>query len=251
MKLRILSDLHNEFSKFAPPKIETDVVVLAGDLHNGVMSAKFILDNFKDKPVVFVAGNHEYYSNAWPKLRDKLAKKFEGTNVAFLDRESIVIDGVRFLGATLWTDFACYGESAIEAAKEYAAPNVSDFSVIHNSDTGKLITPEDTRLEHWLDRNWLKENLEQSFPGPTIVVTHHAPSSKSCHPRFMGSRINPCFYSNMDSLVTLADVWVHGHAHDTYNYKMGNCQVICNPRGYPGEDAGFRCDLVFDLKGEM
>ncbi|MEM9690500.1 MAG: metallophosphoesterase, partial [Pseudomonadota bacterium] len=110
MKLHILSDIHVEFEAFVPPATDADVIVLAGDIHVGRKGLDWALEQFPDKPVIYVLGNHEYYGKAVPKLTNELQKIAANTNVHLLERSSVEIDGVTFLGSTLWTDFELFGD---------------------------------------------------------------------------------------------------------------------------------------------
>ena len=105
MKLQILSDLHLEFAPCQIVNTDADVVILAGDIHLGDRGYKWAEQNIKNKEVIYVLGNHEFYKEATPRLFEKLKKETKGTNIHVLENESISIGGVKFLGCTLWTDF--------------------------------------------------------------------------------------------------------------------------------------------------
>ena len=133
MKLLVLSDLHLEFAPFVPdPAIvqAVDVVVLAGDISNGTKAISWARQAFGSKPVVYVAGNHEFYGFHWIKLLDQLREQAAVHGVHFLECQAATFEGVRFLGATLWTNFELFGPARKEQAMREAARCINDFQLI-------------------------------------------------------------------------------------------------------------------------
>jgi predicted phosphodiesterase len=234
MKLNILSDLHLGFGAFDRPETDADVVVLAGDISRPREAAAWAL-RF-DKPVVFVLGNHEFYGSSIDGAAEELKQLCAGTHVHVLDSSELVIGRVRFLGATLWSDFALFGEGEPRAtAMARAQELIRDFSRIRLAEaTGAVFTPEDAAALFKRHADWLAERLAAAHDGPTIVVTHHAPSRQSIHPRFAGSLLNACFVSDAERLLGMdrAQLWIHGHTHDSFDYRVNGTRVVCNPRGY-------------------
>ena len=152
-----------------------------------------------------------------------------------LDDAEVVIDGVRFLGSTLWTDFMLQGDGApkqlaVDAAQRF----MRDFSRIRSGDGNALFTPADAAARFARHAAWLDAKLDTTHAGPTVVITHHAPSPRSIHPRFAGSALNACFVSDAEHLVGAARArwWIHGHTHDSFDYALHGTRVVCNPRGY-------------------
>ena len=146
----------------------------------------------------------------------------EVANVHVLERDALVLGGVRLLGATLWTDYALQGDA--EAAMHAAGRLLADHHMIRNGD--RPWTPWHARAEHHSSRAWLAEQLAVKHPGPTVVVTHHAPSRQSVSPRFKFDAVTPAFVSDLGDLVGQADVWVHGHTHAGFDYTIGGCRVV-------------------------
>ena len=110
MKLHILSDLHLELTPFEPPATAADVVVLAGDIDVGWRGLDWAATAFAGKPVLYVAGNHEYYRRGIAEVDSALkAEAATSANVQVLQGDEIVLGDIRFLGTTLWTDFALHG----------------------------------------------------------------------------------------------------------------------------------------------
>lgn len=234
MKIRIFSDLHLEFQDWTPPPLKANVVVLAGDIHVGTRAFAWVRRHFKSEAIVYVAGNHEYFGSDIPSLQQRLRAAAREFDVQYLESDSVVIDGVRFLGTTLWTDFALYGSDPqqVSEAMEYAFRAMYDYRSIKMSPQEDLL-PEHTRVMHGMQARWLKRQLDEPFAGPTVVVTHHLPHPMSVHPIYEGERSNPAFASDLSGLFgDRVNLWVHGHTHESMDYRLGSTRVICNPRGY-------------------
>lgn len=181
------------------------------------------------KPVLYVPGNHEFYGASLDATVAELKRLAAGTAVHVLDNEARVLGGVRFLGSTLWTDFRLFGDGhGRTAAMREAARFIRDFQRIER------FTPQHSAELFARNAAWLAQRLAEPFPGPTVVVTHHAPSPKSIHPRFAGSPLNACFVSDAERLVDgqRCVLWIHGHTHDSFDYLLNGARVLCNPRGY-------------------
>ena len=163
-----------------------------------------------------------------------------------------VLDGVRFLGATLWTDFAFYGAGPrLLKSMSDASRSVSDFRMIRLGKT-ELLRPEHVREMHLAQVKWLEEQALEEFDGPTIVITHYLPHRRSIHPRYEGDPLNPAFVSDLASLVKLpVTLWIHGHTHESLDYTVNGTRVVCNPRGYlPMEtNPAFNTRFVVGVEG--
>ena len=246
MKLQILSDLHLEMGDHAPVQTDADVVVLGGDVHVGRRGVGWIKKHFGDKPVIYIAGNHEFYGNSVPGLFNELRSAVEGSNICVLENESVDIDGYRFLGCTLWTDFQAWNDPA--AAMLVAKNGISDFNVIRGR--ADWFSPKDSVELHRESLGRLKDELNRHPPEKSVVITHHAPSEKSTPPQHAGEMLNAAFVSALDDFVSESGVplWIHGHTHYCVDYKIGKTRVFSNQRGYPGEsDAGFKPDVVIEV----
>ena len=246
MKLNILSDLHLSTGPLAHPGTDADVVILAGDIArpgDAVAWARGF-----DVPVVYVLGNHEFYGGSIDGTADEARRLCAGTHVHFLDQDELVIGNVRFLGATLWTNFKLFDDAAAnDTAKAQARERLRDFNRIRASAAAATVfTPDDSISIFEQHANWLAERLGTVHDGPTVVVTHHAPTRNSIHARFAGSLLNACFVSNLQDLLgsDRVQLWVHGHTHDSFDYVVNGTRVVCNPRGYARE--GINENAVFD-----
>ena len=233
MKLNILSDLHLGFAALDRPDNDADAVILAGDLARPSVAVAWAAA--LTKPVLYVAGNHEFYGGSIDGTRRELRALCAGTNVRLLDDDEVVLDGVRFLGSTLWTDFMLLGPKRREIAMRDGQRYMRDFSHIRLDEaTGAIFSPVDSAALFERHRRWLATKLAQPFAGRTVVITHHAPSRKSIHPRFANSLVNACFVSDVERLMdgARACLWVHGHTHDSFDYAVNGTRIVCNPRGY-------------------
>ncbi|MET0679989.1 MAG: metallophosphoesterase [Burkholderiales bacterium] len=244
MRIRVLSDLHLEAAPFDPPAAPADVVVLAGDIDNGPAGVEWAKARF-DAPVLYVAGNHEPYDGEFHATQAALRDAATGSRVQFLDRGETVIGGVRFLGCTLWTDFALVGEAGRKLALEKYAAWLVDYRAIRWHD--RQFSVADSTGLHAADRAWLARQLRHPFPGATVVITHHVPHPASIAPRLADHPLNPAFVSNLEDLMGHARLWIHGHTHHAFDYTVRGTRVLSNPRGYAGEETGFRADLVVEV----
>ena len=203
MKLNILSDLHIGYSALDTPLNDADVVVLAGDVAPPRQAAQWAMR--LTKPVIYVLGNHEFYGSSIDVAATELKRLCAGTHIRVLDNDAVIIDGVRFLGSTLWTDFKLFADATKRAAVIAEAQNrMRDFSRIRIDDgTGALFTPADSAALFERNVKWLDRSLDTPHAGATVVVTHHAPSRRSIHPRFADSLLNACFVSDAERLKML------------------------------------------------
>jgi len=238
LKLHLLSDLHLSQAGFTAPATDADVVVLAGDIARPPEAIAWARG--LGKPVLYVPGNHEFYGGSLPGTLAQLRGLCEGTQVRLLHDDEAVLDGVRFLGTPLWTDFLLFGSGpGRDAAVEAAGRFMRDFQRIRLAeDAPELFTPDDCAARFQGHAAWLQERLAQPFAGATVVITHHSPSPRSIHPRFEGSPINACFVSRAEHLLggDKVALWLHGHTHDSFDYVEASTRVVCNPRGYRRND---------------
>ncbi|MBS0505989.1 MAG: metallophosphoesterase family protein [Proteobacteria bacterium] len=254
MKLHILSDLHLGVQGMEQPRTDADIVVLAGDIARPAQAITWA-QGF-GKPVLYVPGNHEFYGASHAQVIAELRRLSQGTPVQVLSNDSLQLSGVRFIGSTLWGNFRIFDT---EEERQHAMAEVQrfmyDFSRIRmGPEPGDpLFTPQDAADLYETNVAWLARALAQPFAGPTVVITHHAPTLHSIHPRFAGSPLNAGFVSDAQDLVAAsgAQLWIHGHTHDSFDYQVQDTRVLCNPRGYAREgkveNALFDAQLVVEV----
>ena len=233
MKIQVASDLHLEFLAGRFPAYraidvtDAEVLVLAGDIHRHAMAVAAFRD--WPCPVVLLHGNHELYNSSVESTLAALAAAAPNAGmVRYLEKSEWRYQGVRFLGCCLWTDYALYGDP--QGAMRIARSVLMDHHVIRVG--ARAFMPADALAAHMEARAWLESQLALPFDGPTVVCTHHGPNLKSIHPSYENDPVNPCFISDLSELMEKADVWVHGHVHNSFDYTEGRTRVVANPRGY-------------------
>lgn len=271
MKINILNDLHLEFDRgptLALPGGET--LLLAGDIcvaaylrpnrtdkdarkHVNVCKAFFHQECAKYERVYYVMGNHEHYNGIFDYTAETLREFLEGTNVTLLDKEWVKLkDGWSLFGGTLWTNYNNRNWFAMHAAKD----KMNDHTIIKCMQQDNKLTrflPTDAADEH--DRCFaeIAEGMYDMdrIDDNKIIMTHHAPCGKSIHPRFTGDLLNYAYYTELGN--EIADnltfkYWIHGHMHDTWDYTVGECRVLCNPRGYQGHQLNPEFNTQFEFE---
>lgn len=243
MKLWILSDLHFDLRGLPDLHIpEADVCVVAGDIftHGVVPSLRWLDARIAaHMPVVFVAGNHEFYHDSFIGGH-AAASRFEAIgNIHYLENKCVQIDGFVFAGATLWTDFNLFGPDWSQKGMENAAAAMNDFRLITFGDEPRdRFRPIHTLKIHQKSRRFLEDMLAKYRDQKVVVVTHHAPSMLSVEEKYKTDLLTAAFASNLEGLMSPGGpaLWVHGHVHHFVDYMINDTRVIANPRGYPREE---------------
>jgi hypothetical protein len=271
MKIQLLSDLHLEAHPHwcAQPAPGADVLVLAGDVGSyqpgsQLADADFGLTRFSaaagwPTPVIFVPGNHEYdgmdFDVAHARLQDTCAR----LGLHWLERDTLVLGGVRFVGTTLWTDFDALcptdptsanalalqlkaRDKAFRAANFYLRKTLTQRA-------GQPWLAEGVRQQALVCQQWLREALAIPFDGPTVAVTHFAPSLMSADPRYGMVPGTAGFCNALDDLLPQARLWLHGHLHAPSDYMHRGCHVVANPLGYArkNEQVAFQPQMVIEI----
>jgi predicted phosphodiesterase len=250
MRLHVLSDLHLEQQPFESSAVEADVIVLAGDIDRGTRGVEWAAEWARGRPVLYVAGNHEFYGHALPGLIEELRAAAAGSTVRVLENDQVTLGGVRFLGCTLWSDFEFDGAERRAESMAVCERVVNDYEHIRFGPGGRTLAPRDTRMLHVSSRRWLATRLAQPHDGPTVIVTHHAPLIRGRPPSPVLRAVAGAFVSDVTELMGADRValWIFGHTHRPADLEMRGTHVISNPRGYPhqpvdGFDPGFVIDV--------
>ena len=241
MRVQIVSDLHLEFGNPIPSLTpEADVLVVAGDLaevRHPWLLAEAAAAWRAVQHVLYVPGNHEFYGSDIDDGRQILAGQCRFHGVTLLDRNAVTIEGTRFIGTTLWTDFLLDGIANEAAAHAEAQLRMSDFNgaILQRQRTRNFTTFESAR-RHVEDRAFIEHELAaaETAGTPVVVITHHAPTPRSVAPRFHGDPCNSAFASDLEAVISEYQpaLWIHGHMHDPVDITVGRTRVLCNPAGY-------------------
>lgn len=261
-----MSDLHMDFSKFEIPSMPDDsetVLILAGDVAEIAHKSSYI-DFFNEvcdqfKMVVYVFGNHEFYSDSIYRAHEHFARVVQRDNLYVLDDQKIELGNIVILGSTLWTDIDKGNPALVYESKNY----MSDYTVIRGGSPlmpyQRPLRPEDTIKRNMHSKNWLfseitKAEAEGKF---VIVVSHHAPTWESVSEEYKNDRMTHNFTNDYSEALLDNEgpnLWIHGHLHRAIDYKMGKTIVMANPRGYHSkqhnEYTGFDENLVIEVNEE-
>jgi predicted phosphodiesterase len=275
MRLQLLSDLHLENDPGFVPQAapDVDLLVLAGDVGSYQTGSRlnepdFGLRRFSPhhgpwRTVLYVPGNHEYDGLEYDEAHARLQEACARLGLTWLERETVVIDGVRFVGTTLWTDFEALVDPLADVTRQHQqrqkALRAANFYLRKNTSLrrGQPLLAEDLAALGRECQHWLRDALAAPFDGPTVAVTHFAPSLRSADPRYGLVPGTAGFCNALDELLPHAQLWMHGHLHCPVDYtvegtregRAWRCRVVANPLGYAhkGEQAGFRADWTVEV----
>jgi predicted phosphodiesterase len=258
MKIAIASDIHLEFKPIILRNDENaDVLVLAGDIltANHLTRESYLkpaidsftnscVSNFKD--VIYIAGNHEHYDHDFQRTHTVLRDYFKHDNLHILEKQSIVIGDVTFIGGTMWSDMDKSNPNTLLNIRAM----MNDFILVTNDHGRRTFTPEDSVEDHHEMVKFILDSIKDSS-NKYVVVSHHAPSELSIHPKYKADALslimNSAYYSSLEHIMLdhpQIKYWIHGHTHTSFDYMMGQTRVICNPRGYPGQTRNFKLKYV-------
>jgi len=271
MKIALTSDIHLEFGDWNPSNPDgADVLILGGDImvaadfgrpdpHDIMLSPKE--ERYRDflekcktnyKHVIYVMGNHDHYHGDFATTKDILSEACNRVGVTLLDKETITIDDVTFIGGTLWTDMNNEDPMTLHSMSGL----MNDFRCVKNSNRavhfkdpeGKFHTrpakfsPDDAVVDHKEMLDYIRLMIEGKWDQKFVVVGHHAPSRSSTHPRYKDDYLMNGGYSTELSEFIIdhpqIKAWTHGHTHDEFDYVVGSTRVMCNPRGYVNYERG-------------
>jgi predicted phosphodiesterase len=254
MRIALLSDIHLSVDALPFPAVDADILVLAGDISRPEAAIEWA--RACPTPVLYVAGNHEFYGSDLITTYEQLRSLAQGTSIHVLERTAHIHDGVRFLGCTLWSDYRLFDQAQDRAQGiEMATRLMRDFSRIRVApDFPDLFTPAISQLIFLQTVAWLDECFAADRSIPTVVISHFAPTRSSISPAFADSPINASFVSDLEARIKKWQpaLWLHGHTHGSFDYRIGNTRVVCNARGYArngvNENSRFEAAHVIDLE---
>jgi Icc-related predicted phosphoesterase len=263
MKIQLASDVHLEFGSTSIKNNGSDTLILSGDIcvadfftkqsgsraDRADEARKFFCEvssNFKN--VIYVPGNHEHYHSFIHKVSEILIDVLkEFSNIHFLQNGHAEIDGINFIGATLWTDCK-RNDPLVEMSLNNCMNDFNCVSIKDGPVYRKFKAYDSTKL-HAISKNFIKETVMKL--DNVVVVTHHAPSEQSVHEIYASDQyINPGYFSNLEEFIMdlpQIKLWTHGHMHNYSNYKIADTQIVCNPVGYPGQETGYNENLILEV----
>lgn len=254
MRVRLCSDMHTEMWErdrdYCSPGAG-DVLIMAGDIglaadiaNPDSMYRRFLQEAAENyNKVFYTIGNHESYHYDF-KLAESHIRRHLPDGITLLNNQSVVHDGVHFVGATMWADF----KNANPLQKQTAQDCMNDYRVINYGD--RMLTTDDTLAEHDNTVTWLRQCLPMLRKLPVVVYTHHCPSFSSLRGRY-ATGVPGAYATDLTKLVETYQpaLWCHGHCHYSADYTIGSTRVVSNPRGYaPYElNSEFSMDKSFDV----
>jgi hypothetical protein len=258
MRIKLLSDLHLEHlypTEMISPG-SGEILILAGDIltaksfkTNGYLHdiyARFLTEcSDKFDRVLYVLGNHEHYGYCFDHTEDKIRDNLPD-NIILLHNNKIIIENWVFLGATFWTDHN--RENPIYMMENNMRMN--DYSSIRISSNYRKLNADDTLLEHKKSKEYFEQELQNHKDDNVFVVTHMTPSHQSIHEEYRAASLNSAFVSDLDNWILghpQIKYWAHGHVHNSFDYTIGDCRVICNPHGYRRENRNFNINFEIDI----
>lgn len=280
MKIQLLSDLHLETHPHfqAHPVPGADLLVLAGDIGSYQAGSQLLERGEPDfglarysprprsqggadwpTPVVFVPGNHEYDGLDFDETHARLRQTCERLGITWLERETVVMQGIRLVGTTLWTDFQALlqmpgmkADTPAQQAKLMDKAHRAANFYLQKTGTvwrGEPMLAEQVRAQAQVCQAWLREALTQPFDGPTVVITHFAPTLASADPRYGFTAGTAGFCNALDELLPQARLWLHGHLHCPVDVVQAGCRIVANPLGYAkkNEQVGYRPELLLEV----
>lgn len=247
MKIGYCSDLHLEFGPISLENDGIDLLILAGDvqvsqkIYTNKFDTFFEECNNRFKKVLYVMGNHDFYCSEINKAKNDLRNYLsQYQNIQLLDNEFVDIDGIRFLGGTMWADCNNF-DPITRTALTYG---MNDFRLIY--DGGERFDPFSMAELHIDFKHFITDNLSDK----NVIITHHSPSRLSTREKYKDDyELNGGYSSNLDDFIIdnpNISHWIHGHTHDVFDYFIGTTNILCNPRGYIGiEDQAYNFELKY------
>jgi len=257
MKVQVFSDLHVDVHPIKPISIAAgvDVVVVAGDTCEGVVKAFEHLRRIVpiEIPIVMTLGNHEYYRRFIPNELALAHAHAPAYNVHVLENATVKIGGdrgIQFIGATLWTNYEAFGEAKKTAAMNACSSGMNDHRLIGwQKQPWQRFRPREAAIMHHQSARYIDQALASAAADRCVVVTHHAVHWNSVDPIYANDLLTAAFVSNMTALIEKHQpaLWIHGHVHNSSDYRVGKSRILCNPHAYGNENPAFNGELVLDV----
>jgi predicted phosphodiesterase len=230
------SDIHLEATRgwdlpFTDSRPRFNVLVVAGDLiprmERGV---RWLCERVTDRPVIYVAGNHEFYGCDVDRTVEKACEAAAGTNIHILQNDTVTIEGVLFVGATLWTDFGIFGDR--DLAMMRAADGLNDYHRIRVRRYVERLRPAHTLARHLESRDFIQRATRQARADRIVVVTHHGCVPQAIKAGTENDILSAAYVSDCSDLLENVDIWIYGHTHESRDFMVGRTRIVSNSKGY-------------------
>ena len=254
----IWSDLHEEFADLALPAEgpgDIDAILVAGDVWTKGRAVRRLerVADWAGVPIVLTPGNHDYYGTSMFKGDAYMARDAEASDrdIRFLNPGTTEVAGCRIIAAALWTDYRLRRPTGPNWLERNACEGImNDHRRIRwGHGSFRPVTSDDLASVHLKHRDYIAHKLAEPFDGPTLVMTHHAPSEFSVRFRGREEVVDHAYASNLEGLILdhAPQAWVHGHTHNAEAYEIGSTRILSHPRGYPDQETGFDPLKVFEI----
>ena len=251
MLVHLVSDLHLDHATWQYPRVTADICVVAGDIArwgSRDRTEMLLREITAQRPCVVVLGNHDFWGTDRPKARSwmlDLCARHPGLHL--LDDGWVDLQGVRFCGSPLWTDFALEGDPEGAMKQVMQLPDgrggtgmLPDF--LYQRDA----SPARYQQWHWAARRALELGVRGH--DRVCLVTHWVPTAQAINAKYTGNTLNPYFVAPCDDLLRpQVKAWLFGHTHSGFDQVVGGTRFVCNPRGYPNEPTGFNPNLILEI----
>ena len=240
IKIALMSDLHLDVGNFKVDPIEADLCIIAGDVCEVAAGSpiEWAKRNIPNMPVYFIPGNHDFYGGRIGNVLNRWRKQVKNSNVHLLYNEVANFGSINIIGSPLWSGLNWVDPIQYAHLIRILKFRIADFSCIYTSG-GAGWEVSHMLYEFKVAVEFLERELAKQDDKFKLVVTHWAPSKQSISSQFEGEELNPYFINDLPDLVKKSNLWIHGHTHDPFDYRLGNDpnkgRVICHPRGYPSE----------------
>ena len=258
MKFHIWGDLHYEFENFKLPDEhpgDIDCILVPGDIwtKGRAVQKLELIAAWGRCPVVAIPGNHDYYGDRIGRTEERMrdAARKSPYEIKVLLTGTTVIAGTRIIGATLWTDYRLHQrEGDLKQVKAGCERIQQEHQSVRMDLSFRKVTANDLEKIHVEHKEFLRTQMAKPFDGPTIIMTHHAPSAQSLLHRSEQRVDDAADASNLDDFVEelSPEMWIHSHTHHKEDYMLGSTRSLSNAKGYPHqkEETGFNALEVFD-----
>ncbi|MFX4300099.1 metallophosphoesterase [Pseudosulfitobacter pseudonitzschiae] len=262
MKFLLWGDIHSEFEEFPLPEVRPeglDCILCPGDIWTKGRAVKKLerIAQWAACPVIATPGNHDYYGDSIWKSDERMMRQASESqfDIRILNPGVTEVAGTRIVAATLWTDYRMRQRDGDNAIIRNACESImNDHKRIRwGYGSFRPVKADDLAGLHLKHKNFISQTLSAPHDGPSLVMTHHAPSEQSVKFRQVTEHVDHAYASNLETFILdhTPDMWIHAHTHNREDYEIGSCRVISNSKGYPDQETGFDPLQVFEIPSRL